>query len=143
MKPAAPYNVFYEAAFLMIWTSALVSCSSCNFGPTYSGQVSRQTPLIEKPSQLCFRYLQVTHYIGQKQGVVIQLKLLYWPALLVYLLQLYTVVNMVAKQWGLDKVLAVPLLVASSLQAATAVGAVFAETIKYVSNNLSHACEGR
>lgn len=62
--------------------------------------------------------------------MVVQLKLLLWPALLVYILQLYTNIDMVAKHWGLDRTVAVTLLVAACIQAAAATGAVICESVR-------------
>ncbi|CAL8467522.1 g7060 [Coccomyxa elongata] len=68
--------------------------------------------------------------VGCRARVVVQLKLLMWPALLVYFLELYTNISMVAKHWGLDHSVAVLLLVARCVQAVAVTAALISETSK-------------
>ncbi|BDA42838.1 ATP-binding cassette sub-family B member 6, mitochondrial [Coccomyxa sp. Obi] len=68
--------------------------------------------------------------VGCRARVVIQLKLLMWAALVVYYVELYTDINMVAQHWGLDHSVAVILLVARCVQALAVTAAVISESSK-------------
>lgn len=74
--------------------------------------------------------MQVVLVVGCRARVVIQLKLLVWTALVVYYVELYTDINMVAKHWGLDHSTVVMLLVARSVQAVAVTAAVISESSK-------------
>lgn len=67
---------------------------------------------------------------AKRQGLSVRLKLLLWPSLLMYMLQLYTDIDMVANHWGLESTVAVMLLVAACLQAAAVAGAVICESVR-------------
>lgn len=74
--------------------------------------------------------MQAILLAGGRASLVVQLKLLMWPALILYYLELYSNVNMVAKHWGLDYSLAVILLAARCVQSVTVTVALVSETTK-------------
>ena len=61
--------------------------------------------------------------MGYQNRIAVQLKLLLWPAVLAYALEVYTWALMVAGSWGLQSSVALVYLVVGSLQVVALVGA--------------------
>ena len=58
------------------------------------------------------------------------LKVLLWPALVLYCWEAYTCILMVAAGWGVGRPLAITLLVTASVQAAAVLAAAVSESLK-------------
>ena len=64
--------------------------------------------------RLCFA--QVTLYIGYRNRIAVQLKLLLWPALLAFALEVYTWALQMAGGWGVQSSACLVYLLLSTLQ---------------------------
>lgn len=67
---------------------------------------------------------------GHSRGVMVHLKVLLWPALVLYCWEVYTCILMVIAGWGVDRTLAIALLVTASIQAAAVLAAAVSESLK-------------
>ena len=67
--------------------------------------------------------MQVILYVGYQSRIAVQLKLLLWPAVLAYALEVYTWALMVAGDWGVNSSVALVYLVIGALQLAAVLGA--------------------
>ena len=66
---------------------------------------------------------QVALYMGYQSRIAVQLKLLLWPAVLAYALEVYTWALMTAGGWGMKTSVSVVYLVLGSLQLIAIAGA--------------------
>lgn len=69
-------------------------------------------------------------WVGHRQGVVLHMKLLMWPALVFYCWELYTCVLMTAGGWGFGHALSVTLLASAAVQTAAVCAAAVAESLR-------------
>ena len=67
--------------------------------------------------------VQVTLYVGYQSRIAVQLKLLLWPALLAYALEVYTWALQAAGDWGVPSSVCLVYLVISALQLLAIAGA--------------------
>ena len=67
---------------------------------------------------------------GHRRGVMVNLKVLLWPALVLYCWEVYTCALMAAAGWGVGRPLAITLLVTASIQAAAVLAAAVSESLK-------------
>ena len=67
--------------------------------------------------------MQVVLCVGYQNRIAVQLKLLLWPAVLAYALEVYTWALMVAGDWGVKSSVALVYLVIGVLQLVAVLGA--------------------
>jgi len=73
--------------------------------------------------------VQIMLLLGSRCRIAVQLKLLLWPAFVVYAVIMYTSLLMLVGQWGLDGTVAVVLLSVSCIQLAATTAAIIAQAL--------------
>ena len=86
--------------------------------------------LMSHPDPLHPRSVQVLMCFGHSRGVMMHFKVLLWPALILYCWEVYTCILQVVMGWGVDRGLAIALLVSACVQAAAILAAAVSESLK-------------